>query len=184
MRNSEVRGRRGFTLLEVMIALTVVTASMVGLFSTILHLSRMNATNAENLAAMRGAEKMIETMKNTEFGRIFATYNASAADDPPPGPGTAPGPNFDVEGLVPRSDDPDGKCGKILFPTGSGSSQLREDTVDRDLMMPRDLNGNGKIDGADVAATYTLLPVTIQIDWQGIQGHRSWIYRTILLKKH
>lgn len=184
MRNTTGRTRGAFTLLEVMIAVTIMAGLLVGLLSTILVLGRMNATNGENLAAMRGAEKMVETLRGTDFSKVFATYNAVPGDDPPPGPGTAPGPNFDVEGLVPQPDDPDGKCGKILFPTNAAGTELREDVTDLDLRMPRDLDGNGVIGTGDVSATYTMLPVTIRVDWQGVQGRRSWTYRTILLKKN
>ncbi|MBI3855316.1 MAG: type II secretion system protein [Planctomycetes bacterium] len=182
---NRTRGLRteGFSLIEVMFALTIVTTALVGLFSAILHISRLNAANRENLAALRGAEMMIETLRSTPFDRIFASYNSNRSDDPPPGPGSAPGPNFDVLDLVPQPDDADQKCGKILFPTDAGGTRLLETTVDPDLMMPRDLNMNGKIDSDDVSATAVLLPVTVRIDWQGVQGRRTWTCRTVLLKK-
>lgn len=173
----------GFTLLEVMIAMTIVTTTLVGLFSAILTISRLNATNREGLAAMRGAEQMIEILKNTDFDKVFASYNKSPADDPLPGPGTAPGPNFDVLDLVPRPDDPDGKCGRIVFPTDASGTQLLESKVDPELGMPWDLNGNGTIDALDVSSTAQLLPVTIVIEWQGIKGRESRTYRTILMKR-
>lgn len=180
-----IHGRRigGFTLLELTIALAVLSTALFGFISAILHTSRLNATNRENLSAMRGAERMIETLRDTEFDRIFASYNRVPSDDPPPGYGTAPGSDFDVEGLSPVPGDPDGKCGKILFPTDSSGSQLREDTVNPDLMMPRDLDGSGTIDRVDVAPNCKILPVEVRIDWRGIQGSRSWTYRYIFLKR-
>jgi type II secretory pathway pseudopilin PulG len=165
-----------------MIAVTIVTTSLVGLFSALIQISRLNASNREILAAMRAAEQMIETLKTSDFEKIFASYNPTSADDPLPGPGTGPGPHFDVPDLSPQPDDPDHKCGRILFPTDSSGNQLREDVKDPDLGMPRDLDGNGTIDASDVAATYKILPVTIRIDWQGIQGKRTWSYRTVLIR--
>ncbi len=177
------RGSGGFTLLEVMLAVAILSTALFGFIFSILHNSRLNAGDRENLAAMRGAERMIETMRDRAFGDIFAAYNRVPSDDPPPGPGTAPGSDFDVEGLVPLADDPDGKCGKILFPTDASGGRLREDVVDPALLMPRDLNGNGTIDSAGVAAGFKLLPVEVRIEWKGIQGPRSWSYRYIFLKR-
>ncbi|HLF92765.1 MAG TPA: prepilin-type N-terminal cleavage/methylation domain-containing protein [Planctomycetota bacterium] len=180
-----IHGRRsgGFTLLEVMIALAVLATAVFGFISAILHTSRLNAANRETLAAMRGAERMIETLRDTDFDKVFASYNRVPSDDPPPGYGTAPGSDFDVEGLSPVPGDPDGKCGKILFPTDSSGGQLREDTVDPDLLMPRDLDGSGTIDRVDVSAGCKILPVEVRIDGLGIQGARSWTYRYVFLKR-
>lgn len=183
MQNTPGRRCGGFTLLEVMIALTVVVTALVGLFSAILQISRLNATNRETLAAMRAAEQMVETLKDLDFERVFASYNSNPLDDPLPGPGSAPGPHFAVPDLIVRSDDADLKCGQVLFPTDATGRQLREDKVDPDLLMPRDLDGNGMIDGGDVAATCKILPVTLRIEWQGVQGRESRIYRTLLIKK-
>jgi hypothetical protein len=133
---------------------------------------------------MRGAEKMIETMRGTAFERIFATYNGYAADDPPPGAGTAPGADFDVEGLVPLAGDRDGKCGRILFPTTSGDAEgreLREDVALGDWMLPRDLDGDGAVGPDSVAGRYKLLPVGVRIEWHGVRGPTSWTWRTMIL---
>ena len=167
----------GFTLIEIIIAVSILIVALVGLLSAILHITRLNAVNREKLAVMRGAEKMLETMRNTAFEQIFTAYNAPAADDPFAG---APGADFDVDDLQVLPGDPDGKCGKIVFPTDGTGAQLDETTADADLMLPRDLDGDGVI---GIAGDYRLLPVTIQIDWQSITGPRTWTYRTLLLDK-
>lgn len=174
---------RGFSLVEIIIAVAVLSIALVGLLSLIYRTRHMNAVARENLTAMRAAEKMIETLRNADFDKVFASYNAVPADDPPPGPGTAAGPDFVVDGLRPVPGDPDGKCGKIRFPTDPSGAELREDQNDPDLMLPRDLNGNKTIDAVSVAADTKLLPMTLEIQWAGLTGPRTMTYRYVLLKK-
>lgn len=64
---------------------------------------------------------------------------------------------------------------------GTGSSgatetgwMLREDYVDANLGMPRDLNGDSIIDNKDHSEDYILLPVQIRVEWQGTSGRR-WL---------
>ena len=104
-------------------------------------------------------------------------YNASVLDDV--GLPTVPGPNFDVTGLAPRSDDPDGRVGRIVFPSidlPGGGQALREDVIDARLGMApdgRDLNGDGDaLD--DVTLDYQLLPARLIVEWTGAGGDRSY----------
>jgi type II secretory pathway pseudopilin PulG len=165
------RGRSGVSLLEIIVALGVLAIGMVGLVSVIVHTSRHNATMRENLIAMRGAEKQIEVLQNTSFDQIFTTYSAAGNS------------TFDVTGLKPVP--PATRVGTILFP---GGAQLLE-TATGALMgtaATLDLNGNGSIDTADLSpapVTYTLLPVSIELKWKGVQGDRHLTYRHIILKK-
>jgi hypothetical protein len=60
---------------------------------------------------------------------------------------------------------------------GSGATttyQLREDLVDGTLGMPRDLNGDNKIDDKDHALDYFVLPVRVEIEWQSKTGVRRF----------
>ena len=107
---------------------------------------------------------------------VFARYNATAADDPTSG--DSPGAAFDVVGLAPLPGDPDGRVGSIEFP-GDGI-ELREDDVDRDLGMPRDLNGDGILDASDHALDYLLLPVRVTVSFAGQGGPRTISFVTYL----
>jgi type II secretory pathway pseudopilin PulG len=177
-------GTSGFTYVEVMISVAILSMALLGLLATILNVSRMNAVLREDILAMRAAEKVVETMRGTEFAKIFATFNGTPGDDPPPGPGTAAGPHFDVEGLIPKRDDADGKCGRIFFPTlpeDVDGVELREDVTIPETLLPRDLDGDGVIGSASVAGTYKILPVGIRVEWTGIRGPTTWTYRTMIL---
>ena len=90
---------------------------------------------------------------------------------PCPVESSAPGGSFDVQGLRPLLDDPDGAVGAIVFPTmvEAGDLQLREDVALPELGMPRDLNGDG-VDALDHSDDYLVLPVSLEIEWLGSGG--------------
>jgi len=130
----------------------------------------------------------MEGLQAEDLSQVFARYNSYPGDDPG-GVGTAPGSGFAVKGLTPRASDTDGMVGSVVFP-GSvaafvlpgalSTHQLREDTIDPLLGMPRDLNNDGVIDALDHADDYRILPVRVRLDWRGPGGGSAFEVRTIL----
>lgn len=51
--------------------------------------------------------------------------------------------------------------------------QLREDFVDDELGMPRDLNGDSVVDDEDHGGDYLILPVRVRLRWDGVFGERT-----------
>jgi len=141
--------------------------------SSILSGLRLSETNAENARAHAEVHSRLAGIQGTDLDAAFATYNADPNDDPG-GVGTAPGPDFAVGGLAAAEDDPDGFAGEVILPASwvGGSLQLREDTVDPAFNMPRDLNGDGLVDGQDHADDYVILPVRVRVRWTGASGVR------------
>lgn len=93
----------------------------------------------------------------------------------------APGAHFTVAGLDPQRGDPDGFVGRGLLPaSGPGGSELRENLVDPGWDTPRDLNGDGAVDGADHSGSYKLQPVRVRIEWTGSSGNRTINLETLL----
>lgn len=149
-------------------ALTMVTRIVVAA-------AKQRSVNTENACASNGARVALERLRNAEFEQCFALYNEWDGDDPA-GPGSAPGNRFTVEGLAPLPGAP--ACGEILFPSllsdvpGESPCQLREDSVDPLLDLPRDLSGDSIVDGEDHAGDYLILPVRVRVEWQGEWGPR------------
>jgi len=169
------RHSRGFSLLEIMIALAVIGLLLLAAMSVMSSSSRLNQSNREQTIAHNAVRAALDNARNREFSRIFALYNGDQADDPD-GPGTAPGDRFPVEGLVALPGAPNGMAGRIEFPVQGGA--LREDLADAALEMPHDLNGDGAIDAADHRSDYTILPVTVTVEWRSVQGPTKFVYRT------
>lgn len=178
---SRPRSRRGAALLEVAMAAVVLAFGVSAILSVFVSANALRAANHDSGLAEEAARGVLERMVGTPFAEVFATFNADPADDPG-GPGTAPGRNFAVAGLTPRPDDADGLVGEVLFPTtpGGAGAVLREDLADARWGLPRDLNGDGAVDGADHAGDYVLLPARVRVRWRGAAGDAELDFDTLL----
>jgi len=134
-------------------------------------------SKAERTLAMDAVMNQLEVMHSRPFQELFALYNPNPDDDPD-GPGTAPGRHFAVDGLDPTAGDADGFVGRVILPVQSG--KLRESVEMEELSMPRDLNGDLKIDDQNHAGDYIVLPVTVRVEWKGRGGDRSFEMSTML----
>jgi len=167
-------------MVELLIAIAVLTLGIGAVSSTLVTSSSLNRSSREAMIATSAAQNVLETLHAEPFADVFATYNSSAADDPL-GAGSAPGPAFAVPGLDVQVDDPDGFVGEVIMP-GPGDLLL-EDVGDADLGMPRDLNADGIVDGADHATDYTVLPVRIRVAWRGAAGDQTLEFITTLTRR-
>lgn len=175
--------RAGISLIEVMLAMGVISVAVVGTVGTIAATAKLSSTDEETILAAQGARVMLEQMSAADFDEVFALYNESAADDPA-GAGTGPGAYFDVPGLDLQVGDADGRVGQILFPVPPGfPASLRENTVDPTFAMPRDLNLDGVEDANEHSGDYLILPVRVRVDWRGMNGDRSVSFDTILTSR-
>lgn len=178
-RRRPERGQAGFSLLEVLISATVFVLVSGAVVTTLVVSNALNTTNRETMLASQAAQSALEALKGVPFDEVFARYNATAVDDP--AGVDSPGNTFDVRELDALPDDADGMVGTIEFP-GDGVT-LREDTADRELGLPRDLDGDGNTDAADHAGNYRILPVRASVDWRGKTGERHLELITVLTER-
>lgn len=173
--------RRGFSLLEVMVAFSISAIGLLSFSQAIVGAVALKQATAEQALASNAARQLIESCNSVPFEEVYARFNSDPADDP--AAGLIVGGKFSVEGLQVRSDDVDGMVGSIEFPGSSllvGSEQLREDAVDVGLGVPMDLNGDGVIDASDHSGDYLLLPIRVRIEWRGRGGDSKIEFKTIL----
>jgi len=170
--------RTGFTIVELLVVVVILATGISMLSNTVATVGRLHPVNQENVRALLAVRSMSEELRGVPFDEVFALYNDDPADDP--GPGAAPGAGFAVPGLDPQTADPDGLVGRVVFPEAGGV--LREDVVDRELGMPRDLDLDGFVDGADHAADYEILPIRIELSWRGRNGDRDFAVCTALVR--
>lgn len=176
--------RGGFSLVEVAILAVLLLVAVGGLSGAVLSSLRLSRTTEESTRGDEAARALAARMQIQAFGDLFRLYNAYPDDDPA-GKGTAPGAAFDVAGLTPRAGDPDGRVGRIVFPTvdlPGGAQALREDVVDARVGMPRDLNGDDAPDALDHANDYVLLPARLIVEWTGAGGDRSYELDVVLTR--
>ena len=178
----EVRAhsRSGMTLLELMVAFSILFLAVLGFTKVIVFSSTTTGGQREVSIAREAARQTIEMLQAENFEDIFALYNDNPLDDP--GGATAPGSTIDVPELNSPTDAP-GPVGRISFPTiedAVAGLQLREDVQNATLGMPRDLNGDGAVDSLDHADDYALLPVVIRFEWEGKGGRSNLEIKTLL----
>jgi prepilin-type N-terminal cleavage/methylation domain-containing protein len=172
--------RSGFSLIEVVIAISVLLFGLLGFSQAVLRSVKTNDATREEALASEAARRMLETLQSQEFADVFRLYNANPNDDPGL-PGSAPGANFAVAGLNALADDADGFVGEIIFPVNAGApGVLREDVVSIPLGMPRDIDGDEVLDAADHSDDYRVLPVVVRITWRGSATTERVDFRTVL----
>lgn len=165
------------TLVEIMVALVILTMCVGMLTSTIASTSVQATVNRENAIAVEAARAAIEDMHNVPFHDVFALFN-DFPDDDPGGPGTGFGKDFAVIGLGAAQDDPDGMVGEVVLPGAEGV--LDELEQNEALGLPRDLNGNIRVEEGDRSGDYLVLPVIVRLRWQGRAGVRQFEMATML----
>lgn len=191
-RARRLHARSGLSLVEIVVALSVLVVAASIFCQTLLSTARMRHLNRENGLAADAARVVLERMRNEPFLEIYRDFNEDPKDDPG-GNGTGPGRYFDVPGLEPL-DGLQARVGSVSFPSmtvqvpsGGGGKKgvavggatvtqwhLREDVVDAGLGMPRDLNGNNVVDTATHSSDYLLLPVRVRLEWKSGTGGRKF----------
>ncbi|MBI4231306.1 MAG: prepilin-type N-terminal cleavage/methylation domain-containing protein [Planctomycetes bacterium] len=106
----------GFSLIELMMAMTILAVALLALMAGITHcIQQSEALQQYNLAMQAAQSKLeeIQAVSAEDLDAVVTTYNADPADDPD-GEGTAPGSVFAVTGLIVTDDDADGIAGEVL----------------------------------------------------------------------
>jgi hypothetical protein len=160
----------GFSVLEVLVAFSALLLGLLGFARAITSSMAASSTSHESVIAREAARGVMETLTTVAFDDVFVLYNGDGTDDPG-GVNSAPGRNFAVDGLRLADGDADGFAGEIVFPAlDAAPGVLREDYVDKQLGLPRDLNGDGVVDGDDHADDHLMLPVLVRVEWMGPNG--------------
>ncbi len=136
----------GFTLLEMMLALSVLSISLLG-FGAFFVLNARSADDVtENALVIQSFRELAERIRGGPFRDIAATYQG-----------------FPV--TIPK-----------INATGTVTVFLNETDSSADAAMlglPRDLDGDGLATNVNILADYLLLPVKIEFSWTGAQGPRQ-----------
>lgn len=177
------------TLIELSIAMVIFTIATGMLLQLIASGQGLRETARQEWLATSIGQNVLEQMRATSFKTITACYDADPDNDPD-GPGTAPGASFTIKGLSPTAADVDGMVGEVVLPlVNIGSEvapiwQVREDQGEELLGLPRDLNGDAIVNGADHRLDYTILPVLVRIRWKGRYGPRELRFFSSLTEMH
>lgn len=140
------KGTSAFTLLEVMISLTLLVIAFLGCAPFLVASARSYDLIMEESIAIQALRQQAETIRGIPFGRIATTCAGTTfTSDKIGGSGT-------IRVFVNENDS-------------SADARL--------LGLPRDLDGDGRVATTDVTSKYLLLPIRIDINWQGSRGPES-----------
>lgn len=171
------RRSAGFTLIETLIVLGSVTVTILGVLTTHITCARLGQTNHETQLAGQSVRARMEELAAVDAGQIPALYDSDPSNDPG-GAGTGMSTLFTAAGLSP---DGAGQCGIIELPLDA-NGKVRENLSIPSLGMPRDLNGDGAVDGADHTADFVILPAAVRLRWKGLAGERELRLATVLVR--
>ena len=186
-RNSGRGSQAGWTLLELMMAVIVITIALVAYLVFYATSIRVTATSHQMEVAMNAVRGKLEEM-NSAYDTLIGTFTHYTTTL-----GGGLGPTFTVwldqaEGIMLEPDP----AGEVVFPTVGG--QLREDsggTWDNmtgeeaaRLGMPRDINGDGVVDTNDHSSDTNLqiLPMLVRVTWQDGAGE-EWVVEEMALRR-
>ncbi|MEM7310380.1 MAG: prepilin-type N-terminal cleavage/methylation domain-containing protein [Planctomycetota bacterium] len=161
------RGRcGGFTMIELAIAMSILMIGLVSAASATMRMHHLRKQNRERIVAQNAARSIAERIhaQSYRFSESPATWSEELLDVFSPG-GTF-GDTFDASILNSPSEDQE-LPGQIIFVT---DERLTDADLGIELGMPRDLNGDGDANDADVTNDARLLPVVIRITWRGQAG--------------
>jgi len=187
IRRAGAARRAGFSMVEVMVVAILLLVAVGGLSGAVLSSLRLSRTTEESSIADDAARALAARIQLETFSEIFRRYNGTDVDDV--GLGVVPGNAFDVPGLTAREDDPDGRVGRVVFPSvelPGGLEALSEQAVEPRLGMtegaPRDLNLDGDV--LDLLTfDYVLLPVRLVLEWTGAGGDRTYELDLLLVQQ-
>ena len=179
-------------MVELSVSMVVLLVAVGGFSSAILSSMRLVSSNGETSRSLDVAREVMERLRSVPFEEVFYEFNADRADDPD-GAGTAMGDTFMFSVYEEVEEDTDAidrardevargqMVAQVIFPTVPGAEAiLREDQQSDVLGTPMDLNADGMIDANDHSADYIILPVVIQIRWQGALGQRTTTLQAVL----
>jgi type II secretory pathway pseudopilin PulG len=164
---SPTRAKRGgFTLVEIGLAMTVLMVALMAMSASTLRSHSLRRQNRERAVAQNAIRQVSEEI-HALSDQIRRTTAGSWSRDlvTALSPGGSLGDRFEVRELNPREGSAS---------VGSITVVLDESLSDADLGlelgMPRDLDGDGLTDNADVGDGARILPIIVRARWKGVSG--------------
>jgi type IV pilus assembly protein PilV len=136
----------GFTLLEVAVALSLLTVGLLGFASLFVVNARTYERVSEDILALHSLREVAETIRGAPFGAAAKNYQSYA---------------FTIDDIK--------ATGKVTIFTDETDASADAKV----LGLPRDLDGDGKAVTTNISASYYLLPVKVEASWTNAEGPQS-----------
>ena len=166
-----MKSEKGVSLIEVMVALTVLAMATVGTITAVQLAGMSNSVSREYARAYEAAQEKIAEIRATDFDSIVGfngqrfpvEFYAGQGLDPVLGRMGIGGVREGYVVVIDSDENPDpANYGRDLEPAGDGP-----DGVDLGGVFPLDLNGNGNATDSGIAqANLQVIPVYVIIRWR------------------
>ena len=163
------QGRTGFSLVELAIAISILLIGMVSVITATSQMHSLRRQNRERTLAQNGVRSVAERMQSRSYQLVQDDPDAWATTLIAEFGAGSPGEEFAIQEL-----------NVVLGENAVGTVRLVTDERldDAALLvrvgMPRDLNGDGDANDADVTGDAVLLPVVLTAQWRGITGTQTY----------
>ena len=170
-RPSRWSGKAGFSMIEVSLALTVIVVALMAMSASTLRMHSLRRQNRERSLAQNTVRAIAEHIPSVaaQAQSDPGTWGQSIVDAV--NAGGLPGPTFGVANL--RVQEGNLSVGDVFVIT---DETLTDADIGLELGMPRDLDGDGLVDNADVTGTARILPVDVRARWTGVTGQQTIVH--------
>lgn len=189
------RCSRGLTLIEIMIALSMLAIITMALTSILLTSMNLQQVNKEMEVAMYAAQSGIDSIRAyPEFDQMYTAFRGRlvaldpAINNPPVDTGNWSLPDFAAMMVDPT--DPtglkilDGWQVSYIFPE-TGTSLDETKTGPWFNGVTESIDDNGTADNTNANDEYEMLPVMVRVSWDSrMLGDMTYELRTIIAKKY
>ncbi|MEE9391052.1 MAG: hypothetical protein V3W41_00950 [Planctomycetota bacterium] len=165
-RRRAARSDAGFSILELVLAVAVLTMAAIGTLQLSVATVGLEAQSRETAVATSICRKVIEDMKAVPFSEIFERYNGTTEDDPPTA--ESPGGAFTVNASWVGGPPVDFDV-VINFPVNADGA-LSEESAALVPGFPTDLNVDGALTVDADLVGYRVLPALLDVSWASASG--------------
>lgn len=143
--------KSGFTLLELMIGISVLIVALVGLLGVFAHMISLNENSGKLTLAVAACQAKLEEMRNSSFSTLYSNYNGTNGAFNPAG-----FPSGEAKGAI-SIDESNRDLLQVFVSVSWMTRSNRVIGEDRNLNGVRDagedLNGNLRLDSPGQLAT-------------------------------
>jgi prepilin-type N-terminal cleavage/methylation domain-containing protein len=172
---------RGFTLVEVTVALALLATALTLLVSSMLSLTHARQVSQERHQVTTAMSRAVETLQALGPTGALVAYAPAPGGEPFPAAGSGSGAPF----FVPTVQGDDGQPLSIEI-----EFELDETTNDPAIGLPRDLDADGSISngnvgelGPDGEILASILPLRLRADWRSFDGRiRSLSWTAVIVE--
>lgn len=165
------RGRAGFTMMELCLAMTILVVALVATTASNLRMHSLRRSNHDRVLAHNAVQSIAENVQAIARAGVddpsgFGNHVVAALSA-----GGSLGATFDVPGLT--TLDGDVHVGSIRVVT---DETMSDQDLGAQISLPRDLNGDGDALDTNVTATAHLLPIVLTLRWRSQSGDQQLVH--------